>query len=1711
MTVYYNPNPAAKPAVTNVQYALGDFYVDSASTVWKLSTTVSGKQWTTLKTSDVKPTVYVPNITTATLIESSSSTANTTLSFKPVSATGGANIPNASGLNLSISPALPNGLALSTEKTTVTLEEPGNRGVFRIYNLTTVVVSGIPTVSIPETTFIVTFTDAINNTANANFKLTVISGQITLDSTLAISSKTLTQYNLATAFTPVTAGGGIAPLVYSISPSLPTGLSLDITNGLISGTPTALVTNASYTITIQDANTPRQTSSKTFTLTIEPKAISTTQSIPIKVLIEKVPYTAFTPITASGGYGVLTFSVLPNLPNGMTIDSTTGLISGTPTGSSSQATYTVTATDSNTPPVYASNTFVLTVNSLPALSTTLNVNTIDLKQNTVITSFIPVSSAGGYITSTYSISPTLPAGLIFNIYTGQITGTPTTISASKQYTVTVIDSADQSSSQKFLLSVSAGALVVSQAVPTKTITQSIAVTAFTPVAASGGFGTLNYSIDPALPTGLDFNSNTGSITGASTIPSPETNYIVTVTDQVPQQSYGTFKLTVSSPPVVVTVLAIATKNLLYRTAFSTFTPVTASGGTGTLVYSISPALPTGLTFNTATGAIGGVPTVISTSTPFTVRATGSVGQYSEKTFSLSVSYAVLDTVVITATNTFTQNSAITEYIPVAGSGGYGVLIYSVSPALPSGLAYDTITGKITGTSTVSSTITVYTATITDDGSQTSSKQFSLTVEAEIIPAIVTVLEISSKVVVQKDTVPAFTPVTATGGKGILTYSISPSLPPGFTFLTTNGQIYGSPTSTSAATGYAITVRDQSSPQQSSSKSFSLTVSAPPSLIATRAVASTTLIRNAAATAFIPVTASGGVGNYSFSLDNILATGLTYSVLTGEISGTPTSTKVLTTYTVTITDQFPQTRSTTFDLTVALPTAISLTQAVPTTTLSQNIQISPFIPVTATGGYGTLTFSVDPALPMGLILNASTGRITGNPLMYITATVYTVTVTDQAQQSNTQTFTLTVTPPALTARQTVSTRSLTRSVPADVFTPITASGGYPPYTYAINSSLPSGLTFDTATGRISGTPLVVLSSTSFTITVTDSQAGSDSNSFSLTVVAPDAVSTTLDTATITGTRLETFGPIAPVSATGGYGTITFIIAPPLPIGLDFNKTNGNISGTPAATSGGSFTVTAVDTLGQISSRSFTITVEDPPLVATVAISSRSLTEYSITTPFTPITVSGGTGIYSFGITPSLPTGLNIDTDNGQIYGTPTTTISSTSYTVLIVDSLARPASASFNLTITAPDPLSQTRQIASVTLTYGQAFTAFVPVIGLGGTGILTYSLNAPLPAGLNFDYTNGQISGVPAILSSISTYTVIITDSAVSPQTVSNTFTLKVDPLVVVATIQNPTLTLTRYAQMTAIVPVGGTGGYGSLTYSVSPSLPRGLTINNLTGQISGTPTALYSSTSHTITVLDTMGQSATQSFFLSVIEAVLQPLVLVQQLSNISITESQIINLTPVTTTGGILPLVYSINPALPTGLIFNTINGSISGFSTVITPSTTYTVRVTDSVPISLTKDFTLEIKQFVIDNSRGPAGYSGSTGPTGASFTGPSGARGSTGPTGARGTTGPTGASVTGPTGTKGATGTTGPTGASITGPTGPGGLPTGGATGQVLKKSGSNDYEAVWETSSSINKVTDIQDVNSAVLVNQSLLIYNNVTQKWDTKTELSGQSIEGGEF
>jgi hypothetical protein len=66
------------------------------------------------------------------------------------------------------------------------------------------------------------------------------------------------------------------------------------------------------------------------------------------------------------------------------------------------------------------------------------------------------------------------------------------------------------------------------------------------------------------------------------------------------------------------------------------------------------------------------------------------------------------------------------------------------------------------------------------------------------------------------------------------------------------------------------------------------------------------------------------------------------------------------------------------------------------------------------------------------------------------------------------------------------------------TPVTASNGISPYTFAVSPSLPSGLSFNTGNGEITGTPTVLSSSTSYTVTVTDSLGATSNKSFSLSV-------------------------------------------------------------------------------------------------------------------------------------------------------------------------------------------------------------------------------------------------------------------------------------------------------------------------------------------------------------------------------------------------------------------------------------------------------------------------------------------------------------------------------------------------------------------------------------------------------------------------------------
>ena len=153
-------------------------------------------------------------------------------------------------------------------------------------------------------------------------------------------------------------------------------------------------------------------------------------------------------------------------------------------------------------------------------------------------------------------------------------------------------------------------------------------------------------------------------------------------------------------------------------------------------------------------------------------------------------------------------------------------------------------------------------------------------------------------------------------------------------------------------------------------------------------------------------------------------------------------------------------------------------------------------ISSTGGT-IASYAISPAAPTGLTFNATTGLLSGTPTSTQSATAYTITATN-ATGSATRTFTLTVAAALATPAFTLSSSSETRTVntAATGFT-ISSTGGAIA-SFAI-SATPAGMSFNTSTGALTGTPTTVAGATAYTITATNA-TGSATRTFTLTVIA-----------------------------------------------------------------------------------------------------------------------------------------------------------------------------------------------------------------------------------------------------------------------------------------------------------------------------------------------------------------------------------------------------------------------------------------------------------------------------------------------------------------------------------------------------------------------------------------------------------------------------------
>ncbi|MGZ4053996.1 MAG: T9SS type A sorting domain-containing protein, partial [Bacteroidia bacterium] len=859
--------------------------------------------------------------------------------------------------------------------------------------------------------------------------------------------------------------------------------------------------------------------------------------------------------------------------------------------------------------------------------------------------------------------------------------------AANTYTVTVTDANGCTATRPF--TITAPSAIITTAVSQTNVSCNGGTNGSATVSASGGTPGYTYSWAPSGGTAATASGLAGN------------TYTVTVTDA--NGCTATRPFTITAPSAITATISSTTTACSSNTGTAT---VVASGGTPGYTYSWAPS---GGTAATASGLGAG---------SYTCTITDANGCVITKTTSVTTPSG--PTLTAAAQTNVSCNAGNNGAASVnAATGGTGPYTYNWTPGNPTGDGTVSVTGLTAGT---------WTCTVTDANGCTSLVTFTITAPSAIVTTAVSQTNVSCNGGTNGSAT-----VSASGGTPGYTYSWAPS---GGTAATASGL---------AANTYTVTVTDANG--CTATRPF--TITAPPA-ITTTAVSQTNVSCNGGTNGSATVSASGGTPGYTYSWAPSGGTAATASGLAAN------------TYTVTVTDANGCTATRPF--TITAPSAIT-SSIVSQTNVSCHGGTNGAATITASGGTGPYTYNWTPGNPTG----DGTVSVTG-----LTAGVWTCTITDANGCTKTQTVTITE-PTTLTATSTFT--NVTCFGSCNGTATVTASGGTAPYTY---SWTPSGGTGATASSLCAGT---------YTCTITDSHGCTATPT--VTITQPLALSAT---ATFTGvTCFGLCNGTATVTASGGTGPYTYSWSPSggtaatasslcagtyvctitdshgctttqtvmitQPVALSatatftsvtcFGLCNGTATvtasggtgpytyswspsgGTGATATGlcaGTYTCTITDSHGCTATQTVTI-IQPVALSATATFTN--VTCFGLCNGSVTVTVSGGTGPYTYSWSPSGGTGA---TATGLCAGT---------YVCTITDSHG--CTTTQTVTIIQPAALSATATFTNVTC-FGSC-NGTASITASGGTAPYTYSW---LPSGGTTATATGLCAG---------TYVCTITDA----------------------------------------------------------------------------------------------------------------------------------------------------------------------------------------------------------------------------------------------------------------------------------------------------------------------------------------------------------------
>ena len=670
----------------------------------------------------------------------------------------------------------------------------------------------------------------------------------------------------------------------------------------------------------------------------------------------------------------------------------------------------------------------------------------------------------------------------------------------------------------------------------------------------------------------------------------------------------------------------------------------------------------------------------------------------------------------------------------------------------------------------------------------------------------------------------------------------------------------------------------------------------------------------------------------------LPAGMTFDEATNTISGTPSEVGSYD-ITVTTTDENGNSETTTFTIDVEDTTKPTV-ESVADQTQEVNTEIEP-IKIEATDNSGRAVTNKVDGLPDGVTFDEATNTISGTP-SEVGSYDITVTTTDESGNVTETIFTIDVED---TTKPTVeSIAGQTQEVNTEI-EPIKIEAKDNSGQTVTNKvdGLPDGVTFDEATNTISGTPSEV---GSYTVTVTTMDESGNATETTFTIDVEDTTKPTVESVADQTQEVNTeITPITIESEDNSDQAVTNKVDG-LPDGVTFDEATNTISGTPSEVGSYTVTVTTTDESGNATETTFTIDVEDTTKPTVKSVSDQT---QEVNTEITPIKIEAtdNSGQTVTNKVDGLPDGITFDEATNTISGTPSE-VGSYDITVTTTDESSNATETTF--TIDVEDTTKPT--VKSVSDQTQEVNTEITPIKieATDNSGQTVTNKVDGLPDGITFDEATNTISGTP---SEVGSYDITVTTTDKNGNSETTTFTIDVEDTTkpTVESVADQTQEVNTEINP---IKIEATDNSGQAVTNKVEGLPAGITFDEATNTISGTPSEVGSYTV-TVTTTDENG-NATETTFTIDVEDTTKPTVedITDQTQEIN-TE---INPIKIETTDNSGQTVTNKVEGLPDGVTFDEATNTISGTPSEV-GSYTVTVTTTDENGNATETTFTIDVE--------------------------------------------------------------------------------------------------------------------------------------------------------